>query len=131
MPSGGGWVPKTRLALHGKLAIRMLAGGFIITSLLWASTLAAIIDRRLRAAGGFLAVAAVASLFGVIHSPLPGSAMFLPWNMPELPAAAAGQTPVHLAIAYGLAAGLLLTWGHFRRASGQGSEVSRQGAPPR
>ncbi|MGD9646277.1 MAG: permease [Pirellulales bacterium] len=94
--------------------VRTLAGGFIITSLLWGSTLAAIIDRRLRAAGGFLLVAAIATLFGAIHSPLPGSAMFLPWNMPQMPTAAAGQTPIHVALAYGLAAALLLVWGAFR-----------------
>jgi hypothetical protein len=38
--------------------VRALAGGFIVTSLLWASSLAAIIDRRLFRAAAFLAVAA-------------------------------------------------------------------------
>ncbi|MBX9791463.1 MAG: permease [Pirellulales bacterium] len=101
--------------------IRTLSGGFIITSLLWASTLAALIDQRLRAAGGFLAVASVATLFGVIHSPLAGSAMFVPWNLPQLPAAAAGQTPIDLAIAYGLSAALLLVWGQLRQATPHGA----------
>ena len=94
--------------------VRILAGGFIVTSLLWASALAAIIDRSLRTAGGFLAVAGAATLFGVIHSPLPGAAMFWPWSIPQLPAATAGQTPLHLALAYGLAAALLFAWGQMR-----------------
>jgi AGZA family xanthine/uracil permease-like MFS transporter len=57
-----------------------LANGFIVTSLLWASTMAMIIDRRLPTAALFLLAAAILSLFGVIHSPLPANAMFVPWQ---------------------------------------------------
>jgi adenine/guanine/hypoxanthine permease len=91
--------------------LRNLSAGFVVTSLLWASALAAIIDRRLRLAGTWLAVAATFSLFGVIHSPLPGSPLLLPWRLPELPHATAGQTPVYLAAGYGLTAVLLWVWG--------------------
>ena len=49
----------------------MLGNGFIVTALLWGSALVAIIERRLRVAAAVLAIAAVATLFGLIHSPLP------------------------------------------------------------
>jgi AGZA family xanthine/uracil permease-like MFS transporter len=63
------------------LALRVLAGGFIVTSLLWASALAALIDHQLKRAGIYYCVAAACVLFGVIHSPLPGSPLFLPWEL--------------------------------------------------
>jgi AGZA family xanthine/uracil permease-like MFS transporter len=91
--------------------LRILAGGFIITSLIWASALAALIDRRLRLAATWFAVAAACALFGIIHSPLPGSPLVNPLQLPEnLPGMAAGQTPVYLAAAYLAASALLLAW---------------------
>ena len=81
--------------------IQILASGFIVTSLLWGSALAAIIDRRLRVASVFFAVAGVCSLFGVIHSPFPDERLIVPWALADtLPHAAAGQTPVYMATAY-------------------------------
>jgi adenine/guanine/hypoxanthine permease len=100
--------------------IRVLAGGFIVTSLLWASALAAIIDRRLLLGAGYLAIAGACSLFGVIHSPMPGSPLVLPWRLPEnLPAAAAGQTPAYFAAGYAVAATILVTWAAWRRLTGE------------
>ncbi len=91
--------------------LRMLSGGFIVTSLLWASALAAIIDRAMRRASGYFAVAAACSLFGVIHSPLPGGALVLPWRLPEsLSAHASGQTPLYVAGAYAAMAVMLWFW---------------------
>ncbi|HVX12593.1 MAG TPA: permease [Pirellulales bacterium] len=82
--------------------LRTLSSGFVITSLLWASTLAMLIDRRSAAAAAFLLTGAACSLFGVIHSPLPGSPVMLPWKLPteNLPFAAAAQTPLIMASAY-------------------------------
>ncbi len=61
-------------------SLHLLAGGFIFSALLWGGALALMIDgARLRAAA-FMAVGALASLFGVIHSPRPGGEMFLPWR---------------------------------------------------
>ena len=79
-------------------ALLVLGNGFIVTALLWGSALVAIIDRRLRVAAAVLAVAAVATLFGLIHSPLPGGAVFWPW-------AVASGAPHALAAAYGVARG--------------------------
>ena len=73
----------------------------ILTALLWASALVAIIEGRLRVASVVLAIAGVATLFGLIHSPLPDGAVFWPW-------AVASATPPTLAAAYGVAASLLM-----------------------
>jgi AGZA family xanthine/uracil permease-like MFS transporter len=85
-------------------ALLVLGNGFILTALVWGSAVVAIIDRRLPVAAAGLAIAAVATLFGLIHSPLPGGAVFWPW-------AVASGTPHALAAAYGVAASLLLLLG--------------------
>ena len=69
-------------ALNAKLQetllnLRVLSNGFIITSLIWASAMAAMIDRRLSRAALYFIIAAVCTLFGVIHSPLATNATFL------------------------------------------------------
>jgi AGZA family xanthine/uracil permease-like MFS transporter len=92
--------------------IQILASGFIVTSLLWGSALAALIDRRLRVASAYFAVASVCSLFGVIHSPFPDERLVVPWALADtLPHAAAGQSPVYMATAYLLVAVMLFVWG--------------------
>lgn len=67
------------LRLKEKLAtLTMLSNSFILTSLLWAWILAAIIDRRLPRAALVLFTTAALTLFGVVHSPLPENRLFLP-----------------------------------------------------
>jgi len=91
--------------------LRILSGGFIVTSLLWASAAAAIIDHRLLRAACYFAVAAVCSLFGIIHSPLEGGSLLLPWRLPPtLSEHAAGQTPFYIATAYAAMALLMVGW---------------------
>jgi AGZA family xanthine/uracil permease-like MFS transporter len=85
-------------------ALLVLGNGFILTALLWGAALVAIIERRLRVGGAVLAIAAVATLFGLIHSPLSDGSVFWPW-------AVASATPHTLAAAYGVAAGILLLLG--------------------
>ena len=82
----------------------VLGNGFILTALLWGAALVAIIEKRLPVAGAVLAIAAVATLFGVIHSPLPDGAVFWPW-------AIASGAPHTLAAAYGVAGALLVLLG--------------------
>ena len=53
-------------------------GGFIVTSLLWGTSLAHLIDGRVRPLVASLLLAAVFSWFGVIHSPLPSSPIMTP-----------------------------------------------------
>ena len=104
-----GGVGKSAADLEGEgrlvwSALLVLGNGFILTALVWGSALVAIIDRRLPVAAAVLAIAAVATLFGLIHSPLPGGAVFWPW-------AVASGTPHAVAAAYGVAASVLLLLG--------------------
>ncbi len=101
--SGAGSSPDL---LQGKAAasfsaIRLLANGFVFSSLLMGAATAFIIDGRWRAAAGAMVVSSVASLFGLIHSPLPGAAVFLPWQ-------AASPLSYHLAVGYAATAILIL-----------------------
>jgi AGZA family xanthine/uracil permease-like MFS transporter len=89
-------------ARAGWETLLVLGNGFIVTALIWATAVVHLIDRRLRLAALALGIASVASLFGVIHSPLPQGALV--W-----PATAGSSLPVSLAGAYGAAAaGVLL-----------------------
>jgi len=94
--------------------VRMLSSGFIVTSLLWASALAAMIDRRLCRASGFYFLAAGCALFGVIHSLAPGSPLFVPWQLD-------GQFQrlvYSYALGYTLVAVLLVAWGCLLKSRG-------------
>ncbi|TWT74721.1 permease [Allorhodopirellula solitaria] len=59
--------------------LRMLSNGFIITGLLWAWMLAAMVDRQLRVAACVLFLCAGLSFVGVMHSPLQGNRLFIPF----------------------------------------------------
>ena len=93
--------------------LRCLSNGFLISGMLWAAALAMMIDGRLRAAAGFLGVAAVGAFFGVIHSPLPFEQInrpdvILAMVAPPFHEAVQCQTPYHWAAAYAVCAlGLL------------------------
>jgi hypothetical protein len=104
-----GAAPAAQLARE-LFSIRLLSSGFIVTSLLWAGMVAALIDRRLLEAAGWTLAAAAFTLFGIIHSPFPDGRLFLPWNFGTLPAEAAGRGPLELAAAYALLAGLFAAW---------------------
>ena len=86
-------------AALGYQALVVLGNGFILTAVLWGWALAAIVDHRLVVAGLLFAVASVASLFGVIHSPLATGALFWPWAPPS-------AMPGQLAGAYGVLAAI-------------------------
>jgi len=86
-------------AAAGWQALTVLGNGFVLTALLWGWAAAAIIDRRLAVAAALLAVASVATLAGLVHSPLPGGAVFSPWAPPA-------PVTARIAGAYGVAAAL-------------------------
>ncbi len=88
-----GIVPPDRFAAlfadasHGlpELAvIVMLGNGFIITSMIWATTLAALIDAKPLRAAATLLVGAALTAFGVIHSVQPQGGLYLPWTLEGL-----------------------------------------------
>jgi len=102
------------------VTLRCLANGFIVTSLLWAAALAALIDGRFVRAAAFLLVAGVCALFGIIHSPFPDAAVALPGDVlaklgrdPRFVC----QSPYHWAGAYGLSAALLVGLSFFNPRS--------------
>jgi AGZA family xanthine/uracil permease-like MFS transporter len=77
--------------------------GFIITAMLWAAVLAALIDGRVLRASALLLGCAALTAFGVIHSVAPGGAMFLPWRVDGLVA----QVSLQFGAAYVALAGVL------------------------
>jgi AGZA family xanthine/uracil permease-like MFS transporter len=102
--------PAARLLVQ---TLRCLAGGFIITSLLWSAALAMLIDGRLVRAAWYFAAAGVFSLFGIIHSPLRSEQIDLPARVlsqisEPFREAVRYQTPYHWAGAYGLIVFMLL-----------------------
>jgi len=61
--------------------IVMVGNGFIITSMVWASLVVALIDARLLRAAGIALSGAALTLFGVIHSADPNGGLYLPWTL--------------------------------------------------
>ncbi len=97
---------------HGLLLINVLAGGFIFTSLIWASATARMIDRQFKSAAVYMSVAGVMVLFGVMHSPLPGDQMFWPTAIVEMEASTRNLI-TQLAVAYFVMAGILFGMDQF------------------
>ncbi|MGH7263359.1 MAG: hypothetical protein ACREMB_00695 [Candidatus Rokuibacteriota bacterium] len=84
--------------------IRVLGNGFILSALLWGSGIALIIDRRLAAAAGVFAVASMACLPGVNHSPLVSGGLFWPGSLESAwPGRLAGGSGLLAALLAGLA----------------------------
>jgi AGZA family xanthine/uracil permease-like MFS transporter len=80
-------------------ALLVLGNGFILTAVLWAWILTAMLDGRPKVAAALLAGASLASLCGLIHSPLPSGGLFLPWSPPR-------PITAQLVGAYGVAAAI-------------------------
>lgn len=64
-------------------ALSLLAAGFVFSSMLLGSAVAFLVDGAWWSLAATLAIAAIAAWFGLIHSPLPGGAAFLPWNVDD------------------------------------------------
>jgi AGZA family xanthine/uracil permease-like MFS transporter len=110
-----GAVPTGPLA-RDLFSMRILSSGFILTSLLWAGLVTALIDRKLGAAAGWCAAAAGLAICGAIHSPFPDGRLLMPWAIGDLPAEATGRGPVEMAAAYALLAAVFLLWRPFAPA---------------
>jgi len=96
-PAAAGLValPPDLAEAHG--IVRVLGHGFIVTAMIWGGATALLIDRKAGAAGIYLAVAAILSLFGVIHSVSPSGAITLPWS-------SGSAVPVTIAAGYAITA---------------------------
>lgn len=64
--------------------INVLGNGFIITSMIWASFLVAMIDGKLGRAASIVLLGGALTLFGVIHSVTPAGNLYLPWLLDPL-----------------------------------------------
>ena len=93
---------------YGSLLV--LGNGFVVTALLWGWALVSIIDGRLGRAAAVFGACAIATLFGIIHSPLATGALSWPWS---------SAAPLQLAGGYGAAAALLLLLARGGRPSGE------------
>jgi AGZA family xanthine/uracil permease-like MFS transporter len=98
----------------------MLGNGFIITSMVWASFVVALIDQRPAKAAAILLLGAALTLFGVIHSVDPNGAMYLPWEL----AAAARALVWPFADAYVVLAAILLLLAALRPKTSPAGAVS-------
>jgi len=74
LSAGGSGLPELAVLLA-------LGNGFIITSMVWASLVVAMIDGRLRIAASIVAAGAVVTAFGIIHSVLPSGGIYFPWTL--------------------------------------------------
>jgi AGZA family xanthine/uracil permease-like MFS transporter len=81
-----------------------VGNGFIITAMLWGAFVAELIDRRLKSSALYLAVLALLSFFGIIHSASPDGLMYFPWTLSGL----AQQIPIQFTLAYLVLGGLFL-----------------------
>jgi len=68
----------------GYMLLGVMARGYILTSLIWGALLVWIMDRKMTRAAGAAFVAALCTEFGIIHSVLASSGMYLPWALPDL-----------------------------------------------
>jgi AGZA family xanthine/uracil permease-like MFS transporter len=86
-------------ALPELLVTVALGNGFILTAMLWGAFLAEMIDRRFKACAAYLAVLAVFTFFGVVHSAVPDGNLYLPWML---------ESPLQRAIPYQFGTGYLV-----------------------
>jgi AGZA family xanthine/uracil permease-like MFS transporter len=93
--------------------IVMLGNGFIITSMVWASFVVALIDQRPVRAALVLGLGAVLTLCGIIHSVESSGGIYLPWQLD----AAAWRLAAQFAGAYATLAAILLVLAVLRRSA--------------
>ncbi len=93
---------------HDYSIMRVLGNGFILTAMLWGALGVKLVDHKLPAAAACLAVCALFSLFGIIHSVDPNGSLYLPW-------AISGDLHWRIAAGYAALALMLLALNPFSR----------------
>jgi AGZA family xanthine/uracil permease-like MFS transporter len=78
-------------------ALSLLGAGFVFSSMLLGSAVAFLVDGAWWPLSATLGLAALASWCGLIHSPLPGGAAFLPWTIDD-------PRPLAIGLGYGAVA---------------------------
>lgn len=95
-----------------------MSKGYILTSILWATMIVWIIDKRLTRAAFAALAAALFTEVGIIHSVAPSGGMYLPWAIGDL--GGLEILPHRLAAGY-LIAGLMLFGFSLSKNPGEGS----------
>ena len=100
------------------LILGILSRGYILTGLLWASVLVCLIEEQFNKAVALLVVAALFAWTGIIHSVLPSSSMYFPWQL-DMTQFSTEQPllPTAIAVSYLLAAFIVAVFARFRPAN--------------
>jgi len=99
--------------MSGYFLLGAMSRGYILTSLVWAALVVWVIDKKMMRAAGAAFAAAIFTEFGIIHSVLGSSAMYLPWAIPDLGGA---EILAHrLAAGYFIAGLMLLAFGMMKK----------------
>jgi AGZA family xanthine/uracil permease-like MFS transporter len=95
--------------------------------MLWGAFLAEMIDHRLRRASTYLMILACMTFFGVVHSALPESNIYLPWLLTGI----AQQIPYQFTLAYVILALMIFGLSFTIRAEEQSSGSTRPSSETR
>lgn len=104
---------------NGYALMGAMSKGYILTSILWGALVVWIIDKRLVRAGSAAIVAAIFTLFGVIHSVSPTAGMYLPWAIGDY--GGIEVLPLRLAAGYLIAGLMLFGFATMRDPAGENS----------
>ncbi|MCS6985306.1 MAG: hypothetical protein NZM25_09320 [Leptospiraceae bacterium] len=86
------------------ITINALGHGFVLTGMLWGAITAYLIEKKYLRSVAYLAVCALFSFFGIIHSVLPEGGLHLPW---KIPLEMKGPHPYVITSAYLILAGFI------------------------
>lgn len=73
----------TEKSLPDMLVVTALGNGFILTAMLWGAFMVMMIERKLKMSALYLAILALFTFFGIIHSATPDGNMYAPWTLAE------------------------------------------------
>lgn len=98
-------------------ALRVLSQGYVLTAIFWGATVALMMDKRLREASLFLAVAGGFSLFGIVHSVMASGEMYFPWQLPDDISERLQSMPYEISVAYFISALFLFSLSFMKQQS--------------
>jgi AGZA family xanthine/uracil permease-like MFS transporter len=111
-------------------SLTCLANGFIVSGLLWAAALSAMLDGKLRRSAMYFVICAACAFVGIIHSPQTDEVIGFPWDvlrhMPPTDTLRY-QTPYHWTAAYLMAAVFLLGLSFLREDTANGPATEETG----
>lgn len=104
---------------HEYALMGAMARGYILTGILWAAAVSYVINKRFKEGAAALLIAGGLSLFGIIHSVLDNSAIYLPWNL-SLESSFLTSLPYRFAAGYALAALVIIAFARLNEGGGSG-----------